>query len=62
MAKTPNVSGGGFYQIGKPKEQPAGRTAEKVAKVVEKIERAKRRVGKALEPRTSITVKRGTSD
>jgi hypothetical protein len=59
VAKTPKVSGGGFYQIGEPKERPAG-TAKKAAKAVEKIERARRKIGKALEPRTSITIKRGT--
>jgi hypothetical protein len=57
MAKTPKVSGGGFYQIGEPKEQPAGRAAEKADKA---IERARRKVEKALTPRTSITIKRGT--
>jgi hypothetical protein len=60
VAKTPKVSGGGFYQIGEPKDQPAGRNVEKAAKAIEKIERAKRKVAKALEPKTSITIRRGT--
>jgi hypothetical protein len=62
MAKTPKVSGGGFYQIGEPKAPSPERAAEKAAKAVEKIEKAKRKLGKALEPRTrtSILIKRGT--
>jgi hypothetical protein len=62
MAKTSKVkvSGGGFYQIGEPKET-SGRRAEKAAsKAIEKIERARKTIGKALEPKTSITIKRGT--
>jgi hypothetical protein len=64
MAKTPKVSGGGFYQIGEPKEPSAERTAAKAAKAIGKLERAKRKLGKALEPktRTSILIKRGTKD
>jgi hypothetical protein len=57
MAKAPKVSGGGFYQIGEPKEQPAGRAAGRAAKA---IERARRKIGKALEPKTTITIRRGT--
>jgi hypothetical protein len=57
MAKTPKVSGGGFYQIGEPKERPAERTIAKAAKA---IERAKRKMGRALEPKTTITIRRGT--
>jgi hypothetical protein len=60
MAKAPKVSGGRFYQIGEPKEQPAERTAGKAAKAIGKIERAKRKIGKALAPKTTITIKRGT--
>jgi len=64
MAKTPKVSGGGFYQIGEPKAPSREREAAKVAKAVEKIEKAKQKLGKALEPRkrTSILIKRGTRD
>lgn len=66
MAKTSKikVSGGGFYQIGEPKEPSAERQAAKAAKVVEKIEKAKKKISKALEPRTrtSILIKRGTKD
>jgi hypothetical protein len=66
MAKTSKVkvSGGGFYQIGEPKEPSPERVAEKAAKAVEKLEKAKRKLGKALEPRTrtSILIKRGTKD
>ena len=64
MAKTPKVSGGGFYQIGEPKEPSPERAAAKVAKAVEKIEKAKQKLGKALEPRTrtSILIKRGTKE
>ena len=63
MAKTPKVSGGGFYQIGEPKEPSPERAAAKVAKAVEKIEKAKQKLGKALEPRKrTILIKRGTKD
>jgi hypothetical protein len=70
MAKTSKVkvSGGGFYQIGEPKEPSPERAAEKAAKAAEKavtkFEKAKRKLGQALEPRTrtSILIKRGTKD
>ena len=67
MAKTPKVSGGGFYQIGEPKEPSPERSAAKTAKAAKaivKLERAKRKHSKALEPktRTSILIKRGTKD
>ncbi len=64
MAKTSKikVSGGGFYQIGEPKEPSPERAAGKAAKAVEKLERAQKKLAKALEPRTrtSILIKRGT--
>jgi hypothetical protein len=59
MAKAPKVSGGRFYQIGEPKEQSAERTAARAGKA---IERAKRKIGKALEPKTTITIRRGTKN
>jgi hypothetical protein len=66
MAKTSKikVSGGGFYQIGEPKEPSPERAAEKAVKAVERLEKAKKKLGKALEPRTrtSILIKRGTRD
>jgi len=55
--RSPSEGSSGFHQIGDPKGRPQGRSPASIAKA---IERAKRKVSKALDPGPSVLIKRGT--